>query len=133
MFEKSRRGRRGTSVPRPDVPARPLAELIPSGLLRRRPARLPELPEHEVVRHYTELSLKNHHVDRAMYPLGSCTMKYNPKVNEATARLPGFAGLHPLSPAEAAQGALRLMHELGEWLKEISGMDAITLQPAAGA
>ncbi len=133
VFEKSRAGRRGTSVPDADVPSKPLDELIPAGLLRSRPARLPELPENEVVRHYTELSLKNHHVDRALYPLGSCTMKYNPKVNEATARLPGFAGLHPLAPVEAAQGALRLMHELQGWLKEIAGMDAVTLQPAAGA
>lgn len=133
IFEKSRRGRPGTSVPAPDVPTRPLEELLPAGALRERPPRLPEVPENEVVRHYTELSLKNHHVDRALYPLGSCTMKYNPKVNEATARLPGFAGLHPMSPPEAVQGALRLVYELGEWLKEIAGMEAVTLQPAAGA
>ena len=133
VFEKSRSGRRGTSVPRPDVPSRPVEELLPDELLRAEPARLPEVPEHDVVRHYTELSLKNHHVDRALYPLGSCTMKYNPKVNEATARLPGFAGLHPLTPAEATQGALRLMYDLGEILREIAGMDAVTLQPAAGA
>jgi glycine dehydrogenase subunit 2 len=91
------------------------------------------VPEHEAVRHYTEISLKNHHVDRALYPLGSCTMKYNPKVNEQMARLAGFAGLHPFTPAEAVQGALGLMHELGEMLGEIAGMDAVTLQPAAGA
>ena len=133
VFEKSRPGRRGTSVPAVDVPARPLEELLPAELLRAMPPRLPEIPEHDVVRHYTELSLKNHHVDRALYPLGSCTMKYNPKVNEATARLPGFAGLHPLTPSEATQGALRLMYELAEILGEIAGMDAVTLQPAAGA
>jgi glycine dehydrogenase subunit 2 len=91
------------------------------------------VPEHEAVRHYTEISLKNHHVDRALYPLGSCTMKYNPKVNEQMARLGGFAGLHPFTPAEAVQGALELMHELGGMLGEIAGMDAVTLQPAAGA
>jgi glycine dehydrogenase subunit 2 len=91
------------------------------------------VPEHEAVRHYTEISLKNHHVDRGLYPLGSCTMKYNPKANEATARLPGFAGLHPFAPGEAVQGALELMHELGEMLKEIAGLDAVSLQPAAGA
>ncbi len=133
IFEKSRRGRRGTAVPRPDVPVRPLEELIPSRHLRASSPRLPEVPEHEVVRHYTEISLKNHHVDRALYPLGSCTMKYNPKVNEQMARLSGFAGLHPFAPAEAAQGALGLMHELGELLCEVAGMDSISLQPAAGA
>jgi glycine dehydrogenase subunit 2 len=91
------------------------------------------VPEHEVVRHYTELSLKNHHVDRGLYPLGSCTMKYNPKVNEATCRLPGFAGLHPFTPQAGAQGILQLMHELAGMLAEIAGMDEVTLQPAAGA
>ncbi|MGD8495384.1 MAG: aminomethyl-transferring glycine dehydrogenase subunit GcvPB [Gemmatimonadales bacterium] len=135
IFEKSEPGRRGTRVPAPDVDTRALDELIPAAHLR--PAaeapRLPEVPENEVVRHYTELSLKNHHVDRALYPLGSCTMKYNPKVNEATARLPGFAGLHPYTPHEQAQGALQLMWELAEMLKEVAGMDEVTLQPAAGA
>jgi glycine dehydrogenase subunit 2 len=91
------------------------------------------MPEHEVVQHYTEISLKNHHVDRGLYPLGSCTMKYNPKVNEQLARLDGFAGLHPFAPDGAARGALRLMWELGELLKEIAGLDAVSLQPAAGA
>jgi glycine dehydrogenase subunit 2 len=135
IFEKSEPGRRGTSIPAPDVDTRPLGELIPSAHLRPEgdePA-LPEVPENEVVRHYTELSLKNHHVDRALYPLGSCTMKYNPKVNEAAARLPGFAGLHPYTPHENAQGALQLMWELAEMLKEVAGMDEVTLQPAAGA
>ena len=107
VFEKSSPGRRGTTVPLPDVPTRPLEDLLPAKHLRDAAPRLPEVPEHEVVRHYTELSLKNHHVDRGLYPLGSCTMKYNPKVNEATARLSGFSGLHPLTPQESAQGALR--------------------------
>ncbi|MFQ5746831.1 MAG: aminomethyl-transferring glycine dehydrogenase subunit GcvPB [Gemmatimonadota bacterium] len=133
IFEKSSPGRRGSRVPAPDVDTRPIQELIPEPFLRATPPGLPEVPESEVVRHYTELSLKNHHVDRALYPLGSCTMKYNPKVNEATARLDGFASLHPLTPQAAAQGALRLMWELAEVLKEIAGMDAVTLQPAAGA
>jgi glycine dehydrogenase subunit 2 len=133
IFETSRPGRRGTTVPQPDVPTKPVEEHLPRRLLRARPPRLPEVPENEVVRHYTELSLKNHHVDRGFYPLGSCTMKYNPKVNEAIARLPGLAGLHPWTPDDAAQGALRLLWELASFLKEISGMDAITLQPAAGA
>ncbi len=133
IFERSRSGRRGTSVPMPDVPARPIAEIFPVHVLRDSAPRLPEVPEHDVVRHYTAISLKNHHIDKGFYPLGSCTMKYNPKINEATARLPGLGDLHPLQPGEAAQGALRLQWELGELLKEIVGMDAITLQPAAGA
>jgi glycine dehydrogenase subunit 2 len=133
IFEKSDPGRRGVSVPSPGVEMVPLDQLIPARHLRSEPPRLPEAPEHEVVRHYTELSLKNHHVDRALYPLGSCTMKYNPKVNEATCRLAGFAGLHPFTPQASAQGALQLMYELAEMLKEIAGMDEVTLQPAAGA
>ncbi len=133
LFEKSKPGRTGTSVPRGDVPERSLDDMIPARHLRTEPPRLPELPENEVARHFTEISLKNHHVDRALYPLGSCTMKYNPKVNEAMARLPGFAGLHPFTPSAAAQGALQLMYELGEMLVEVAGMDAVTLQPAAGA
>jgi glycine dehydrogenase subunit 2 len=133
IFEKSSAGRRGTTVPRADVDVGPVEGLLPARHLRDEPPRLPEVPEHETVRHYTELSLKNHHVDRALYPLGSCTMKYNPKVNEATCRMPGFAGLHPFSPQASAQGALRLMHELAEMLNEIAGMEAVTLQPAAGA
>ena len=133
IFERSRSGRRGTSVPTPDVPTRPIAEILPVHVLRDSAPRLPEVPEHDVVRHYTAISLKNHHIDKGFYPLGSCTMKYNPKINEATARLPGLGDLHPLQPGEAAQGALRLQWELGELLKEIVGMDAITLQPAAGA
>ena len=132
IFERSRPGRGGTRVPRP-IAARRAADVLPPAALRRDPPRLPEVPEHEVMRHFVELSLKNHHVDRALYPLGSCTMKYNPKVNEDMARLPGFAALHPFTPDVACQGALRLIHTLGEWLKDISGMDAITLQPAAGA
>jgi len=133
IFERSSPGRRGTAMPQPDVPTRPLAELLPASALRDGPLALPELPEHEVVRHFTAISLKNHHVDKGFYPLGSCTMKYNPKVNELVTRLPGFANLHPFQPTSAVQGALELMWELGELLKEIAGMDAITLQPAAGA
>ena len=132
IFERSREGRPGTSVPKPIAPKR-AADVLPKGALGAKAPDLPEVPEFGVVRHYIELSLKNHHVDRALYPLGSCTMKYNPKVNEDMARLPGFLGLHPMAPDAQAQGALALMHELGEWLKEICGMDAITLQPSAGA
>ncbi|HXY19656.1 MAG TPA: aminomethyl-transferring glycine dehydrogenase subunit GcvPB [Gemmatimonadales bacterium] len=132
VFERSRSGRGGTRVPKP-IAARRAADVLPAAALRKTPPRLPEVPEFEVMRHYVELSLKNHHVDRALYPLGSCTMKYNPKVNEDMARLPGFAALHPFAPDSACQGALKLIHTLGEWLKDVSGMDAITLQPAAGA
>lgn len=131
IFERHAAGRPGVPVPKPSTDR--VAELLPGSLLRKDAARLPEVPEFEVVRHYIELSLKNHHVDRGMYPLGSCTMKYNPKINEDVARLPGFSAIHPFTPDHAAQGALELMWRLGEMLKEIAGMDAITLEPAAGA
>ena len=133
LFERSRPGRPGVAVPRGDVPEREPAELLPRELLRDEPPALPEVPEHEVVRHYIELSIRNHHVDRGFYPLGSCTMKYNPKINEEMARLPGFAGAHPFAPDDALQGALAVQYELQQALAEISGMDAVTLQPAAGA
>jgi glycine dehydrogenase subunit 2 len=133
IFERSASGRPGTAITKPDVPAKPIEDLLPAAALRHPPPNLPEVPESEVVRHFTAISLKNHHVDKGFYPLGSCTMKYNPKVNEITARLPGLADLHPFQVTSAVQGAFRLMWELGEMLKEIVGMDAITLQPAAGA
>jgi len=110
----------------PDSPAE-------SGYVPRTDNDLPELSEIDVARHFTRLSIMNHHVDKGFYPLGSCTMKYNPKVNELTSRLPGFTGLHPLEPESLAQGALQLMYELGEMLKAVTGFDAVTLQPAAGA
>ncbi len=132
IFERSREGRPGTAVPKPIV-AKRAADVLPKGVFRAAPPDLPEVPEFEVIRHYIELSLKNHHVDRALYPLGSCTMKYNPKLNEDMARLPGFAQIHPLQDPSSAQGALALMWQLQEWLKEISGFAGISLQPAAGA
>ncbi len=107
--------------------------MIPDKILRKNPAPLPEVSENEIVRHYHRLSAMNYHVDRGFYPLGSCTMKYNPKINERVSRLPGFAGLHPLAPDETVQGALRLMWELAEYLRELSGMHAVHLQPSAGA
>jgi glycine dehydrogenase subunit 2 len=121
-------GRRGVRFPTPDVP---LAEL-PQGFVREN-LPLPELSEVDVVRHFTRLSKLNYCIDQGIYPLGSCTMKYNPKINEEVARLPGFAHLHPLQPIETVQGALMLMYELQEWLKEIGGFAGVTLQPAAGA
>ncbi|HFC10114.1 MAG TPA: glycine dehydrogenase subunit 2 [Chloroflexi bacterium] len=128
IVELSSPGREGVRFPDLDVPAAPL----PEGLLRE-DLPLPEVSEVDVVRHYTRLSHFNHAVDINFYPLGSCTMKYNPKINEAVSRLPGFAHLHPLQPEETAQGALRLMYELQEALQEITGFAACSLQPAAGA
>jgi glycine dehydrogenase subunit 2 len=128
IFDISTPGRQGMKFPKPDVPK---AEL-PEGLTRKILA-LPELSEMDVIRHFTLLSQLNHSVDTGFYPLGSCTMKYNPKINEETARLPGMALIHPLQPKETVQGALGLMHEAQEWLREISGFAALSLQPAAGA
>lgn len=133
LFEQSTPGKRAITFPQPDVPTVELSEAIPSDLLRQEPAALPEVSEVEVVRHFTQLSRLNHGVDVDFYPLGSCTMKYNPKVNEAAARLPGFAFTHPLQPAETVQGNLKLLHTLEEWLCEVTGMDRMTFQPAAGA
>ncbi|MFN8590333.1 MAG: aminomethyl-transferring glycine dehydrogenase subunit GcvPB [Thermomicrobiales bacterium] len=128
IHELSKPGRRGVRFPEPDVPLTPL----PEGLLRER-LEWPEVSEIDVIRHYTRLSQKNHAIDIAIYPLGSCTMKYNPKINEAVARLPGFANIHPYQDESTVQGALQLMYELQEMLGEISGFPAVALQPAAGA
>ena len=133
IFEKSSPGRQGYSLPGADVPLRPTDELIPPEFIRSAPHMLPELSEPEVVRHFINLSRKNFSVDCNFYPLGSCTMKYNPKVNEEAAGMPGFDLIHPLQPVENSQGALRLMHELERMLCEIGGMDRVSLQPAAGA
>ena len=129
LCDMSVTGRQGIRFPKPDVP---LAKLPPAGLLRE-DLPLPELSELDVIRHYTRLSQLNYSIDTGYYPLGSCTMKYNPKINEETARLPGFAFSHPLQPIETVQGNLVLMYNLQEWLKEIGGFAGITLQPAAGA
>jgi glycine dehydrogenase subunit 2 len=130
IFERSRPGRGGDKVPHAGNAA--LAR-IPSDQLRSEGPRLPEVSEPELVRHYVNLSQLNYAVDTGFYPLGSCTMKYNPKIDEWAARLEGFAGLHPLAPDELAQGTLQLLWELEQALAEISGMKAVTLQPAAGA
>jgi glycine dehydrogenase subunit 2 len=130
LFERSVPGRGGTKIPHPPKDA---LDRIPVDALRSDPPALPELSEPEVVRHYVNLSQLNYAVDTGFYPLGSCTMKYNPKLNEWAARLPGFAGLHPMAPDAVAQGTLQLLWELEGMLAEISGMDAVTLQPAAGA
>lgn len=133
IFELSREGRKGYSLPKFDVPEVFVSELIPAEFLRQESPELPELSELDIMRHYTELSNRNHGVDTGFYPLGSCTMKYNPKVNEAVCRMDGFAHLHPYQPEESTQGALELLYELQDSLKEITGMDEVTLQPAAGA
>ena len=130
LFERSKPGRGDGKVPHPPKDA---LDRVPSDQLRAAPPALPELNEPEVVRHYVNLSQLNHAVDTGFYPLGSCTMKFNPKLNEWAARLPGFAGLHPEAPDEIAQGTLQLLFELEAMLAEISGMRAVSLQPAAGA
>ena len=133
IFEKSAPGRKGYSLPASDVPEQPIEDLLPAALLRKRPAQLPEVSEPTVVRHYTRLSQLNHSIDTGFYPLGSCTMKYNPKINEVTSSLPGFRSIHPLQPQSTVHGALALMYELQGLLAVITGMDAVSLQPAAGA
>jgi len=133
IFELSSPGRQALELPSCDVPEEEIARLVPVSLLRSAPPELPEVSELDAVRHYTGLSRLNYGADSGFYPLGSCTMKYNPKVNEDLARLPGFAGLHPYLPEELSQGALELIYLTQQYLCEIGGMDAVTLQPAAGA
>ena len=131
IFELSRAGRTGCEIP--EFPGEMTTHVLPDALRRRSQLRLPEVTENSVMRHYTNLSVRNHHIDRDFYPLGSCTMKYNPRVNEQLAAHPGFAALHPLQPAVTIQGALQVVYDLSHALAEISGMDAVTLQPTAGA
>jgi glycine dehydrogenase subunit 2 len=130
LFERSRPGRGGGKIPHPPKDA---LERLPAEARRVAPPALPELSEGEVVRHYVNLSQLNHAIDTGFYPLGSCTMKFNPKLNEWAARLRGFAELHPMAPDSVAQGTLQLLWELEQALAEISGMRAVSLQPAAGA
>jgi glycine dehydrogenase subunit 2 len=131
IFEKSKSGRKGYTLPALDVTKK--SNLIPANFLRKKAANLPEVSETDISRHYIKLSNLNFCIEKGFYPLGSCTMKYNPKVNEVTASLAGFTGVHPQIPHEYAQGALEVMYELGEALKEITGMQGVTLQPSAGA
>jgi glycine dehydrogenase subunit 2 len=128
IYDLSSPGRSGVRYPDSDVPLSPL----PEGFVRE-DLPMPELSELDVIRHFTHLSTLNYSIDSGFYPLGSCTMKYNPKINEEMARLPGFAFSHPLQPIETVQGNLALMYQLQEWLMEISGFGALSLQPAAGA
>src|SRR5215510_11048586 len=133
LFELSRPGRRGARLPACDVPARKTDELLPAEAMAPAPPPLPELAEPDIVRHYANLSTLNMSVDTHFYPLGSCTMKYNPKRNERIAALPGIADLHPYQPEETLQGMLQLLFEMQQILAEIGGLDAVSLQPAAGA
>lgn len=133
IFEVSSPGRKGYRLPKLDVDEKALSDIIPASLLADEDPDLPEVSEFDVIRHFTNLSHKNHDVDTGFYPLGSCTMKYNPKLNEDMARLGGFTGIHPLQPESTVQGALELMYNLDMQLSEIAGFARTTLQPAAGA
>jgi glycine dehydrogenase subunit 2 len=132
VFEK-RKDRSGFSLPPAEIEEREAQDLLPSDLVRQTISEMPELSELEVIRHFTRISQWNHSIDTAFYPLGSCTMKYNPKINERTAAFPGFTFTHPEQPESAIQGNLELLYLLQKYLCEIFGMDAISLQPAAGA
>jgi glycine dehydrogenase subunit 2 len=133
IFEKGAPGRRAFQCPPPEVPEVDIAELLPERFRRERPAELPEVSEPEIVRHYVGLSKRNFDLDSGFYPLGSCTMKHNPRLHERAAALPGHARLHPLQDPERAQGALELMWNLQQALAEISGLPHVSLQPSAGS
>jgi glycine cleavage system P protein (glycine dehydrogenase) subunit 2 len=133
IFERSKEGRRAFEAPALDVPERPLDELLPAALRRSEPPRLPEVSEPEIVRHYNRLSKRNFDLDTGFYPLGSCTMKHNPKLHERVAALSGHAKLHPLEDPWRAQGALELMWNLQQALAEIAGLPHVSLQPSAGS
>jgi len=132
IFELSEPERISYSLPELDVPDIDLDEWLPEEFNRKTEPELPEVSELQLMRHYTALSKRNHGVDSGFYPLGSCTMKYNPKINEDVARYPGFAFVHPLQEEETVQGALEMMYNLQENLVAVTGMDEVTLQPAAG-
>ncbi len=131
--DKGREGRRGFTLPKFDVEQANLEKILPESALRKEKPKLAEVDEPTVIRHYTNLSRKNWGIDTNFYPLGSCTMKHNPRANEAAAAVPGFAGLHPLQPESQVQGALQVAYEAQELLSEISGLPAVSLQPMAGA
>ncbi len=133
LSELSQPGHRGVRLPACDVPETKLEKALPPWAIRPEPAQLPEVTEPEVIRHFTRLSTLNHHLDKGIYPLGSCTMKHNPKINDELAFLPGMANAHPLAPAESIQGALEIIWRLEGLLAAITGFDAVTTQPAAGA
>jgi glycine dehydrogenase subunit 2 len=130
IFEKSINRSNENFIPKMDIIAKDIAQIIPNSLIRKE-LPLPNVPEVEIVRHYVNLSNRNYGVDTGMYPLGSCTMKYNPKINEIIGRIPGFSQIHPLQ--EENQGSLKVLMELSKFLVQITGMEGFTLQPAAGA
>ncbi len=133
LFERSAPGKIAYSLPSLDVDEVPLDGILDQSLIRDDIRGFPEISEVELIRHYTRLSTWNYHVDMGLYPLGSCTMKYNPKLNERVARMPGLASVHPMISAPLVQGNLKIMHTLQEVLKEITGMDGVTVQPSAGS
>ncbi len=133
IYEKSRAGRRAEILPKPQVPVKELSSFIPAKFLRDKPPALPEVGELDAVRHFVRLSHLNHCIDTGFYPLGSCTMKYNPKVNDAMAALEGFRDLHPHQPQDQIQGALELLYNLERSISSVVGLPHVTLQPAAGA
>ena len=133
LFEIGKPGRTALDIAACDVPEQKIDALLPKSLLREQPAELPEVSQPDLIRHYTALSQRNFGVDSGFYPLGSCTMKYNPKINEDVCRYPGFAALHPLQEESSVQGALEVLYRMQQYLAEIAGMDAVTLQPVAGA
>ncbi|WP_349407763.1 aminomethyl-transferring glycine dehydrogenase subunit GcvPB [Pseudalkalibacillus sp. SCS-8] len=133
IFELSKPGRKGYSLSELDVPETPIEEMLDADYIREEEPDLPEVSELQIMRHYTALSKRNHGVDSGFYPLGSCTMKYNPKINEDVARIPGFAHIHPYQDEDTVQGAMEMLYDLQTSLEEITGMDEVTLQPAAGA
>src|SRR4029079_14694802 len=134
IFERSQPGRAGFSLPALDVPETPLDEIVPREFQRDDDlAGMPEVTEVDVVRHFTRISTWNYSIDQGMYPLGSCTMKYNSRLNEKVARIANFANLHPLSSEDEAQGALQVIYDLQDHLAEITGLPGVSLQPAAGA
>lgn len=133
IYDKSQAGRRTELLPAPGVPLKELSSLLPGTYLRKEPPALPEVSELEAVRHFVRLSQLNHCIDTGFYPLGSCTMKYNPKVNDAMAALEGFRELHPYQPEDQIQGALELLYRLQNAIAAVVGLPAVTLQPAAGA
>ena len=133
IFDKSKNGCLGYKTPKSSVPNVSLEKFIPKNSIRNNSLRLPQVTEFQVVRHYTNLSIKNHHVDKDFYPLGSCTMKYNPKINDAVAMIPGFSLIHPNQINSTVQGALEIYYNLEKILLELTGMEGITLQPSAGS
>ena len=133
IFSKSVKGKKGCTIPKSDIPKRELSDHINLKFIRKDKAVLPEISEPEVMRHFVNLSVKNHHIDKDIFPLGSCTMKYNPKINEQIASKSQFSEFHPNQSDKYSQPALRIIYDLEQMLKKITGMSAFTLQPSAGS